>query len=285
MTKAVKSSINHLDLVNAVIGLTYNLQSYPNHFYKTGYHIAMIEPSFKVNGELKPDLLLMAVERGLLVECKTGNMGTGKNTKNYSNIGMMDVATKGIDIPSEKLELDVAIFGKNNIDKLKDKLKSEGIEYPQVILDGYIEKVAGNSFKDPQLEEQFTTKQSIDGHCPLTLKFSDESTKKLIAAEVIKIFMSRCISGQKEFTSKELTKEMVGEIWDKLDSELQKTLNHKVSKVLAACWGNKEFKTYFKKTDGKYSIEVNDNWKSRRKFSIECNKFIKNLDQKTLLDF
>ncbi|MBU4076955.1 MAG: hypothetical protein KKI06_09660, partial [Euryarchaeota archaeon] len=68
---STEASFDHLDVINSVLSLAFNLESYPNHLYKAGYHISRIEPQFNVNGTLNPDIFFISDERGLFCECKS----------------------------------------------------------------------------------------------------------------------------------------------------------------------------------------------------------------------
>ena len=109
-----ESSFDHLDVINSVLSLAYNLESYPNHLHRAGYRISRIEPRFNISGigALNPDILFMSDERGLFCECKSGKYYTGQNLKLYQGITTRHLIEKGIDIPAENLELDVGIFGR-----------------------------------------------------------------------------------------------------------------------------------------------------------------------------
>jgi hypothetical protein len=39
----MEASFDHLDVINSVLSLAYNLKSYPNHLYMAGYRISRIE--------------------------------------------------------------------------------------------------------------------------------------------------------------------------------------------------------------------------------------------------
>ena len=95
-----ESSFDHLDVINSVLSLAYNLESYPNHLYRAGYRISRIEPRFNVNGTLNPDILFMSDKRGLFCECKSGGYYTGQNTELYQRITTRHLVEKGIDIPT-----------------------------------------------------------------------------------------------------------------------------------------------------------------------------------------
>jgi hypothetical protein len=78
----MEASFDHLDVINSVLSLAYNLESYPNHLYRAGYRISRIEPRFKVSGigTPNPDILFMSDEWGLFCECKSGEYYTNKSS-------------------------------------------------------------------------------------------------------------------------------------------------------------------------------------------------------------
>ena len=200
MTKLEKS-FDHLDILNSVLSLAYNLESYPNHLYKAGYFISRIEPKFSINGGLNPDILFMSNERGLFAECKGGEHYTGENLGRYSQITARHLVEKGIDIPTEDVEIDVGIFGKGNLEKLKEKLEDKGITYPQVIMNGIIQKKYGNNFRDPILQKLFAEPVKIKGKPLAILKFTDDSSLKKIAPYISQTLIARSASGRVEFTT------------------------------------------------------------------------------------
>ncbi len=280
----MEESFDHLDVINSVLSLAFNLESYPNHLYKAGYKISRIEPKFNINGGLNPDILFISDQRGLFCECKSGEFFIGNNLKLYERVNTRHLVEKGIDIPIENLEFDVGIFGKKNIESLKDKLEEKGITYPQVMIDEYIQKISGDDFKDPIMQELFNEPIKINGKPLDILKFSKGSSLKKMAPYIFNTLMARSVLKKSNFTSRELTAESLGEIWDNLDKELQKVLNGMVKKILKLC-KTKDLSPYLSNHEDVWTIEINDHWKSRKKFSDDCNYLIKNLDQKMLWDF
>lgn len=279
-----EESFDHLDVINSVLSLAYNLESYPNHLYKAGYRISRIEPQFNVNRTLNPDILFISNDRGLFCECKSGEFHTGNNLKTYQNITTRNLVEKGIDVTNENLEFDVGIFGKKNIEVLKDKLQEKGITFPQVVIDEFIQKKFGDDFKDAILQELFNKPLKIERKPMVILKFSKDSSVKKIAPFIFSTLMSRSVSKQTAFTSRELTEESLGDIWDNLDKDLQKSLNGKVRKFLKHCKSH-ELKDYLSNNEDIWKIEINEHWKSRKKFSDDCDLLIQNLRQKILFDF
>jgi hypothetical protein len=282
----MESSFDHLDVINSVLSLAYNLESYPNHLYMAGYRISRIEPRFNVSGigALNPDILFMSDERGLFCECKSGKYYTGQNLKLYQGITTRHLVEKGIDIPTENLELDVGLFGRGNMDALADRLQAEGITYPQVMVDEFIRKVAGDDFKDPVLRDLFREPVRINGKHLTILKFSEDSSFKKIAPYIFNTLMARSVSGRIEFTSRDLAGDSLEEIWDHLDDKSQKILSGKVRSFLKHCKTG-GLGEYLSNREDVWTIEINDHWKSRKKFSDDCDRLMGNLDQKTLWDF
>jgi len=254
---STEASFDHLDVINSVLSLAFNLESYPNHLYKAGYHISRIEPQFNVNGTLNPE---------------------------YQKISTRNLVEKGIDIPKEEMEFDVGIFGKENIESLKDRLAEKGIKYPQVVIDEFIQKRYGDDFKDPVLRELFSEPVKINSKPLLIIKFVEDSPFKKIAPFIFNTLMARSVSRRTTFTSRELTEESLGEIWDHLDKDLQKSLNGKIRKFLKHCKSH-ELKDYLSNREDAWTIEINEHWKSRKKFSDDCNHLMRNLSQKILFDF
>ncbi|MDO9518354.1 MAG: hypothetical protein Q7J10_09960 [Methanosarcinaceae archaeon] len=277
-------SFDHLDIMNAVLGLAYNLESYPNHLFKAGYKISRIEPVIGVPNSINPDILFMSDNMGLFVECKGGKFKIGVNLKSYDSIQVRHLIEKGIDIPSESLELDVGIFGLDNLIHLNDQLLKEGIDYPQVILDGNVEQINGRPFKDQALKGLFSEPVEIKSHAPLILKFTDSSPTKRIAPFVFNTLMSRSITGKNKFKVRDLTEEVMDDIWDNLDKNLQKSLVDKMKSFLRQCQ-RKQLKSYLHNIDDTWNVTITDHWKSRKKFSDDCNKLIHGLDQKEIFDF
>ncbi|KYK30965.1 MAG: hypothetical protein HXS48_25650 [Theionarchaea archaeon] len=277
-------SFDHLDITNSVLSLAYNLESYPNHLYKAGYSISRIEPKFNVNGGVNPDILFMSDDRGLFAECKGGEYYTGENLGRYDRIAARHLVEKGIDIPAGSIEIDVGIFGKENLEALKDKLLEEGITYPQVIMNKVIQKKYGNDFKDTALQKLFVEPVQIKGKPLQILRFTENSSLRKIAPYVFQAMAARSASKRVEFTTRELTEELMGEIWDSLDRELQKTLSNKVGLFLRRC-KNEYLRPYLGKKENVWRIRVKDHWKSRKKFGEDCKRMVKNLDQTSLYDF
>jgi len=275
---------DHLDLVNAVLGLACNLESYPNHFFKAGYKVMRIEPKFNVGGTINPDILLVSDNMGLFAECKSGEYKIGANLNRYDSIQLRHLIEKGIDISDENMDLDVGIFGKDNLIKLNQKLLEEGIDYSQVILSNEIKKISGRSFKDPLLETLFSDSVVVKSKPPLMLKFTESSPFKRIAPFVFNTLMSRSLSGKTQFGVREITAEVVGEIWEKLDKDLKKTMVKKMKLFLNRC-KRKHLKDYLQNSDDLWTISIGDHWKTRKKFSDDCNRFINSLNQKELFEF
>jgi len=135
-----EESSRHLDLMNAVLSLSYNLESYPNLLYRAGYRVASIEPQFNINGSANPDLLFMSNENALIAECKTGEYYTGSNLKRYGEINVRHLVEKGIDIPSRNIQIDIGVFAGENFELLTQRLSENEITYPQVKIDEVIQK-------------------------------------------------------------------------------------------------------------------------------------------------
>ena len=277
-------SFDHLDVMNSVLSLAYNLESYPHHLYKAGYSISRIEPRFNVDGGVNPDILFMSDERGLFAECKSGEYYIGGNLGRYDHISTRNLVEKGIDIRSESIELDVGIFGKENMESLQEKLEEKGITYPQVIMDGIIQKKYGEDFKDTTLKTLFAEPVEIKGSPLLILKFAEDSPPEKIAPFIFQALMARSISGKIEFTTRELTEEVMTEIWENLDSKLRTTLSGNVGELLRIC-KNKHLRPYLSKKDEIWEIRINYHWKSRDRFSKDCDLTLKSLSQMTLFDF
>ena len=277
-------SFDHLDIINAVLGLAYNFESYPNHLFKAGYKVSRIEPIIGIPNWINPDILFMSENMGLFAECKGGTFQIGSNLSRYDSITVRHLIEKGIDIPSENLELDVGIFGRDNLTHLKERLSEEGIDYPQVILDGRIQQIHGRAFSDPLLNDLFSEPREISSKAPLILKFTDDSPIEKIAPFVFSELMSRSITRKHDFKVRELTEEVMGDIWDNLDKDLQKTLVNKIQSFLRRCKG-KQLKNYLRNNAEVWTVSISDHWNSRKKFSADCNLFIRELSQKELFDF
>ena len=277
-------SFDHLDIINAVLGLAYNFESYPNHLFKAGYKLSRIEPIIGIPDSVNPDILFMSENMGLFAECKGGKIKIGSNLRRYDSVQVRHLIEKGIDIPTESLELDVGIFGRDNLIHLKEQLTEKGIDYPQVILDKTVEQIHGRSFKDPKLNALFSESVEIKSKAPLILKFTHSSPVKKIAPFIFTTLMSRLITGRNKFKVRDLTEEVMGDIWDNLDKSLQNTLVDKMKKFLRQC-KTKQLTNYLKNSDDVWSVDIPDHWKSRKKFSDDCNRFIRELDQKDLFYF
>lgn len=275
---------DHLDVINGVLGLACNLESYPNHLFKAGYKIARIEPKFNIGGTINPDILFISENMGLFAECKSGEHKIGANLSRYDSIQLRHLVEKGIDISDENMALDVGIFGKDNLVKLKHKLLEEGIDYSQVILSNEIKKIHGRSFKDPLLENLFSYSVAVKSKPPLMLRFTGESSNKRIAPFVFNTLMSRSLSGKTQFKVQEITAEVVGEIWDKLDKDLKRAMTKKMKRFLNIC-KRKYLKDYLQNNEDLWIITIGEHWKTRKKFSDDCNRLINSLNQKDLFDF
>jgi hypothetical protein len=279
------NSFDHLYLMNSVLSLAYNLESYPNHLFKAGYQIKRIEPKIKAEGILSPDIFFVSNISGLFAECKTGNYQIGTNLKNYQRISARHLVEKGIDVPSEDLALDVAIFGYDNINSLKDKLLNEGIDYPQVTINKYVHKKYGRDFKDSELQKLFIEPVEIKGKPLIILKFDQHSPKEKIAPFVFQSLMARSVSSRETFTTREFTEELIGELWNSIDGKLQTTLSNKVGSLLSFCRSQRELRPYLFKRENIWTIRIKDHWKSKKKFSEDCERVMGKLDQLTLVDF
>lgn len=242
-------SFDHVDIMNSVLSLAYNLESYPNHLYVAGYSISRIEPRFAVNGGVNPDILFISGGRGLFAECKGGEYYTGENLRRYNSIHARHLIEKGIDIPTDPIELDVGIFG-----------------------------------REAKLQELFAERVEIKGSPLIILKFSENSPLKKIAPHIFQALLARSVSGKVEFTTRELTEEVMGDIWENLDGQLKKTLSNKVGQFLRRC-RNEHLRPYLSKREEIWRVKVKDYWKSRKRFSEDCQGMIRNLDQTSLYDF
>lgn len=276
---------DHLYLMNSVLSLAYNIESYPNHLFNAGYKISRIEPKINAEGLLSPDIFFISNLHGLFVECKTGNHKIGSNLKNYQKISLRHLIEKGIDIPSEDLDLDVAIFGYDNINSLRYKLLDEGIDYPQVIINKYIHKKYGREFRDNILQKLFNEPAEIKGKPLIILKFDENSSSEKIAPFIFQALMARSVSLKISFTTREFTEDLIGDIWVWLDRKHQRALTNKVRDLLSFCKLQKEMRPYLLKREDIWTIKIKDHWKSKMKFSKDCEKVMRKLNQYTLMDF
>ena len=286
------SSSNHLYTMNAVLSLAYNLESYPSHLFEAGYRISRIEPKLNVripkytnSKTVEPDIIFISNKRALIAECKSGEYSIGSNIKNYSYVSIIQLAEKGIDIPAADLEIDIGIFGNKNMDVLKDKLKEEGIRYPQVVIDDIVQKKYGDDFKDPLLRDKFNEPVDVISP-PLTIvKFSKDSPFKVIAPYVLNTLMAWTVSGdgKKEFRPYELAEEVVGDIWSNFDEEGRRDLTHKIKDFLRYCKTH-QLKDYLSNNGEVWTIAIKTHWKSRKKFSRDSAGLISGFNQKTLFD-
>ncbi len=96
--------------------------------------------------------------------------------------------------------------------------------------------------------------------------------------------MARSVSGKKSFTARELAEDSLEEIWNNLDSKFKTILSGKVKSFLKHCKTN-ELRPYLSNKDDIWTIEINDHWKSRKKFSDDCNHLMDNLGQRILWDY
>ncbi|MDF0593338.1 hypothetical protein P0O24_07060 [Methanotrichaceae archaeon M04Ac] len=288
---------DHREMMNAVLGLAYNLRSYPNHLHKAGYRISRIEPRFKLNVSqtLNPDIIFMSNDHVLIAECKSAAIKSGKNIKNYGNITERHLSEKGIDIIAENPLFDVAIFGNSNIKTLTYILKKNGVSYPQVEIDKIIQKKFGNAFKDTDLESLFSKAVIIKGKPPNIIKFDNNSTPEDIAPYVIQDLMQRVELKRTVFKTRDLAKEIFEAAWDDLDETFKDELRKKIDKFLRTYCktttnkiGKKsrrrkvkkmpKLDKYLSKNDDIWTINVKDHWKSKdafRKDCIELMKYIK----------
>jgi hypothetical protein len=89
---------------------------------------------------------------------------------------------------------------------------------------------------------------------------------------------------QNIFTSRELTQDALDNIWKNLDTPLQTNLSRKVRRFLRYSKTH-ELSPYLSNREDIWTIEINEHWKSRKKFTKDCRYLIKGLDQTTLWDF
>jgi len=275
---------DHLDVVNSVLSLAYNLESYPNHLFKAGYSISRIEPRFNVNGTLNPDILFTSPNRGLLCECKSGGQHIGPNLHRYSEITTRHLIEKGIDILKEPFILDVGIFGKRNLELLKDRLKKDGINYPQVMIDEIIQRRYGDNFKDKKLKTFFNEPVAVYGQPLNILKFSVDRSDKKIAPFIFNSLIAWSVLGRKTFTPRELAENSIDTLWNSMDTKLQQALTKKIKNFLRYC-KSRELSAYLQNRDDVWTIEINDHWKSRKRFSEDCDKLIENLAQVSIWEY
>ncbi|MBU7043328.1 MAG: hypothetical protein HXS47_07020 [Theionarchaea archaeon] len=176
------------------------------------------------------------------------------------------------------------VFGGNNFEILIQRLKENGITYPQVKIDTVIQKISGDDFKDSELIGLFSDAVRIEGKPLHIIKFSTNSLHEDIAPYIIQALMARSIKGSPSFTTRDLTREIFEDIWDSFDTKYQTSLCGKVATILKMAKNN-QLTTYLKKDRETWSIKVSDHWKSRKKFAKNCQNLIDNLSQKTLFDY
>ncbi len=317
-----KSSIEHLNLMNVMIGFSLNLETFPKPLRNCGYSTELIEPTFGDNGT--PDLFFNSKKGGLVCDCKTSKAEEPEepfkgieNVKKYDKISILQLTQKGVNITYEEKDIDLSLSLSSKRDYGNFLVEKE-INYPIISFNlnghaSFAEKKLGNKFKDDSLNTEFLRKINFNYdqrpevvpflenniHEIQEHTFDTELRKELdkTISQIYSIFVSRTIKGKTSFEVMEITKEIFGDMWENFDAKKMRLLTKKILAILIFLRDSgaleytdlktKSKKQFLKKSRGEstWQIDIGTHPKRLDKFRNTKKEAIESLSQEKLFKY
>lgn len=264
---------------------------WPHYFYDMGYGVKWIEYPFTCHtGEtVVPDLVITSDIQNncILFESKSGNNIENEQAKRYMKVEPEDIVTKlhvdtkGGKKPSK--DITYLCFSEATIN-IVQQLDSLDAKFPVLEMSTDLVKLANNHFSVEQLNKDLSKGIYIDrnkipmGYFP----FDEESSNSEIAPYVVRTLIAFARQNKPQFTSDEITRDIIGSLWEHFGDLKKKNLEHKVSSILGKA-KVKELRDFLKKSEGywtlSYDFPESKVFPTRRLEAISkrCKQFVKRL--------
>lgn len=287
----VSNSSNNLKLINAIIAMCRIDNKWPHYFYDMGYGVKWIEYPFTCHtGEtVVPDLAITSDIQNncILFESKSGNNIENEQAKRYMKVEPEDVVsklhvdTKGGKKPSADISYLCFSESTLNIVKQLDRLSAK---FPVLEMSTDSIRLVNNSFSVDQLNQDLSKGITIDrnkipmGYFP----FDKESSNSEIAPYVVRTLVAFARQNKPHFTSDEITRDIIGSLWEQFGDRKKRDLINKVSSILGKA-KVKELRGFLKKAEGywtlSYDFPESKVFPTRRLEAISkrCKQFVRRL--------
>lgn len=289
--ESVSDSSNNLKLVNAIIAMCRIDSRWPHYFYDMGYGVKWVEYPFTCHtGEtVVPDLIVTSAMQNncILFESKSGNNIENEQAKRYMKVKPEDVVSKLHVDTREGKEPDVDItyicFSESS-SNIVEQLNNLSAEFPVLEMSIDTIKLVNNSFSVSQLNEDLSKGLPINrnkipmGYFP----FDDKSSNSQIAPFVVRTLVAFARQNKPQFTSEEITRDIIGSLWEHFGDQKKREIINKVSAILGKA-KVKELRDFLKRTEGywtlSYDFPASKVFPTRRLEAISkrCKQFVKRL--------
>ncbi len=287
----MSDSSKNLKLINAIIAMCRIDNQWPHYFYDMGYGVKWIEYPFTCHtGEtVVPDLVITSDIQNncILFESKSGNNIENEQAKRYMKVKPEDVVsklhvdTKGGKKPSN--DVTYLCFSESTM-HICQQLNNLKAKFPVLEASNDLIRLIKNRFSVDKLNQDLLKGITIDlsktpmGYFP----FDEVSTNSEVAPYVVRTLIAFARQNKPQFTSDEITRDIIGSLWEHFGDLKKKNLTNKVSSVLGKA-KVKELQGFLKKSEGywtlSYDFPESKVFPTRRLKAISkrCTLFVKRL--------
>jgi len=287
----MSGSSKNLKLINAIIAMCRIDNKWPHHFHDMGYGVKWIEYPFTCHtGEtVVPDLVIISDIQNncILFESKSGNNIENDQAERYMKVQPDDVVTKlHVDTKGgEKPSIDITYlcFSESTLNILQ-QLNNLNAKFPVLEMSTDSIRLVNNSFTVDKLNEDLSEGITIDrnkipmGYFP----FDEESSNSEIAPYVVRTLVAFSRQNKPHFTNEEMTRDIIGSLWEQFGDQKKGNLIRKVSSILGQAQV-KELRGLLTRSEGLWKIH--SDFPGSRVFptrrlnaiSKRCKQFVKRL--------
>jgi len=232
---------SHTLLINAVIGLCKNTNSWIHPLADLGYKVDVIEQSMRIDKSektIKPDIVVTSNKliHSIVFECNGGTTIDRNQISRYNDLTNNDLSRWANTYTTEDYSHDICImdFAENH-----DSISKQTANFPTLSLSNHYLKKHGK-FSKTKLEEQFRKPTSIKKFKPPIsyYPFSETEDRSVIMPYVLRAMISLFstksndldISNVEDLSQRILVR--VHKLWNKLSKEHQRRLQTTITNLL-----------------------------------------------------
>jgi hypothetical protein len=287
----VSNSSKNLKLLNAIIAMCRSDSRWPHYFYDLGYGVKWLEYPFTCNtGEnLVPDLVIVsnAQNNCILFESKSGSNIDNDQAERYKKVKPVDVVSKlFVDVvggQEPSVDVSYLCFSEATC-TIVAQLNALSVAFPVVEVAPNVLRLVANQFTTPKLNNDLMRGIAIDrSKIPMGyLPFDEDSSDSEIAPLIVQTLVSFASQNKPHFTSEEVTRDIVGSLWEHFGAGLKKRLVNKVKSILGKAQV-RELHAFLTRRGQywslSYSFPVSGAFPTRRlgALSKKCRQFVKRL--------
>ena len=287
----MSDSSKNLRLINAMIAMCRIDNKWPHYLYDMGYGVKWIEYPFTCHtgDTVVPDLVITSdiQHNCILFESKSGKNIEDEQAKRYMKVQPDDVVyklhvdTKG----GKKPTIDVTyLCFTESAANVVQQLNNLSANFPVLEMSANSIKLVSKTFSVRQLNQDFSQGIAIErdkipmGYFP----FDEGSSNSEIAPYVVRKLVSFARQNKPHFSSEEITREIVGSLWEQFGPTKKRNLINKVSSILGKA-KVRELRGFLKKTEGywtlSYDFPASKVFPTRRLEAIskKCRQFVARL--------